>query len=387
MLKDVYLDNAATTNIDILVAEYMNKINRTFYGNPSSLHKKGLESERIIKESRNIIANSLGISDNELIFTSGGTESNNLAIIGYIKHYFRNGNHIITSEIEHPSVLEVYKYLGKSGYDVDIISVDKDGYINLDELKSKIVDKTILISLIFVNNEIGTIQKVSEIVKIKNSINTNVAIHIDGVQGYGKIQLFPKKMGIDMLSISSHKINGPKGIGALYIRNGIRLQPIIFGGGQENKIRSGTENVSAIGGFGLAAKNIIEKIDETFEYVKSLKKYFIDGLNLKELDFTVVSCENASPYILSIGFSNIKAEVLLHHLETYNIFVSTGSACSSRNNKKSHVIIAIDVDRKYIDGIIRFSFSKDITYEDLDITVNVIYEIISKISIKRGVRR
>ncbi|MEN8906106.1 MAG: cysteine desulfurase family protein [Clostridiales bacterium] len=385
-MKKIYLDNAATTRLDNLVIKYINDINTNYYGNPSSLHNIGLDSEKIIKKSRNIIANALNVLDKEIIFTSGGTESNNLAIKGYVKAHLKDGNHIITSQIEHPSVIEVYKQLSKEGFEIDIVDVDDNGYIDLSDLSKKINKNTILISIILVNNEIGTIQNMKEIIEIKNKVNSKIGIHFDAIQAFGKIDLYPKKYGVDLLSISAHKIKGPKGIGALYVKNGILIKPLLLGGGQEHKLRSGTENVAFIGGFALATEIAMAKKSKNYIYINSLKEYFINKIKKLQFDINIISCREAIPYIVSVGFSNIKAEVLLHHLEMYNIFVSTGSACSSKNNKKSHVIKAIKVNKKYSDGIIRFSFSEDNTFDDINYTIDKINEIIPKISIKRGVR-
>jgi cysteine desulfurase len=387
MLKDIYLDNGATTKIDTYIVDYMNTVNMNFYGNPSSLHNKGIETERLIKNSRESLANSLAVKSKEIIFTAGGTEANNLAIIGFLSANKRRGEHIITSSIEHPSVLEVFRYMEKLGFEVDIIDVDEKGYINLEQYKNILREDTVLISFIFANNEIGTIQNINEIVKIKNTVNPNIKIHIDAVQGYGKLDIFPNRIGIDLMSLSGHKIHGPKGIGALYIKEGLKINPIIFGGGQENNLRSGTENVPAIAALGMAVDNIFKRRNENFNYIKELNEYFINKLKESNLDFIKISPKNASPYILSIGFSDIKAEVLLHHLEVYNIFVSTGSACSSKKNKKSHVIKAIKVNQKYNEGVLRFSFSKDNKIEDIDFTIEKINEIIPKIKIRRGGRR
>lgn len=387
MYKEIYLDNSATTRPFDEVIEYIGEINKNIYGNPSSLHTKGIEAEKLVRKARESIAGTLGVDSKEIYFTSGGTESNNLAIRGFLEANPRKGNHIITTAIEHPSVLEVFKYLAAKGYKVDYIDVDSKGLINLEQLKARIGKETALISLIYVNNEVGTIQPVEEIVRIKNSINRETVIHMDAVQAYGKLAVAPKKIGIDMMSVSSHKIHGPKGVGALYVDKSVKIKPIVFGGGQETLLRSGTENVPGICGFGLAAETVFKSLTQNYEKVTGLRQLFIKKLEEEMEDYRVLSSEESLPYIFNISFANLKSEVLLHHLEEKNIFVSTGSACSSRKNIHSHVLRAIGLDGKYIDGAIRFSFSAWNTENDIEKTVEALKEIVPKIQIKRGGKR
>lgn len=379
MFREIYLDNSATTKPLEEVCDYINQINKEVYGNPSSMHTKGIEAERLVKKARESIARSLNVDSKEVYFTSGGTESNNWAIRGYLDANTRRGKHVITTEIEHPSVLEVFKNLETRGYRVDYLKVDKSGIVDLEELRQKITSDTSLISVMYINNEIGAIQPIDEIVKIKNEVNNETAVHVDAVQAYGKIKILPKKSGIGMMSVSSHKIHGPKGVGALYMDKSIKVKPILFGGGQESQVRSGTENVSGISGFGLAVEKYFESINERSNKVTELKKKFIEILSENIDGFTVLSRENSSPYIVSISFKNVKAEVLLHHLEERNVFVSTGSACSSRKNIHSHVLTAVGVNSKEIDGALRFSFSGFNTEEDIIDTVNFIKEILPRI--------
>lgn len=379
MKNEVYLDNSATTKPYDEVTEHISYISKNEYGNPSSLHKKGMEAERLIRTARETIADSLGVTSREIIFTSGGTESDNLAIRGYLEGNRRKGNHIITTTIEHPAVLEVFKHLSENGYRTDYLSVNSDGIINLEELKSKITGDTALISIIYANNEIGSIQPVEEVVRIKNSINPEAAVHVDAVQAYGKMRILPKRAGIDMMSISSHKIHGPKGAGALYVDKSVRMKPIIFGGGQESLLRSGTENVQGISGFGLAAKLTFEQMEKNWSRVSAVKELFIQKLNENIEDFKIVSSANSSPYILNTAFKNVKAEVLLHHLEERNIYVSTGSACSSRKNVHSHVLKAISLENCYIEGAIRFSLSGFNDEEDVSITIEALKDILPRI--------
>lgn len=386
---EIYLDNSATTKQYDEVTSFMADIARTAYGNPSSLHSKGIEAERLVKSARETIAASLGAEEGEIYFTSGGTESNNLAIRGYLDANPRAGRHIITTKIEHPSVLEVYKHLESLGYRVDYISVDSSGFLDLSELKRAINPETALISIIYINNETGIVQNFGEISAIRDTINPGTVIHADAVQAYGKIPLNPSKMGIGLMSMSSHKIHGPKGVGALFSSKKLRLKPIFFGGGQEAFIRSGTENVPGIAGFGLASKLIFEKLEKNYEKAAVLKKRFIGLMDESDIEYRIISPPDSSPYILNAAFDDIRAEVLLHHLEQKGIFVSTGSACSSHKKNKSHVLTAIGIEPGLIDGAIRFSFSGFNTEEQIDITVRALHEIIPIIKIhkKQKLRR
>ncbi|MCX7749711.1 MAG: cysteine desulfurase [Clostridia bacterium] len=387
MRSEVYFDNSATTRPLDEVIDYMGDVYRNIYGNPSSLHRKGIEAERLVKKAREQIAASLGVESREIYFASGGTESNNLAIRGFLEANPRKGKHIITTTIEHPSVLEVYKYLEKNGYHVDYLDVDSNGMIDLESLRSCIRKDTALLSIILVNNETGSIQPVEEIVRVKNSINRETVIHMDAVQAYGKLKINPKKLGIDLLTVSSHKIHGPKGLGALFVDKGIKMKPILFGGGQEFNIRSGTENVAGISGFGLASEIVFRNLQEHSEKVQRIKTNLLDQLKKSGMEYKVISPSNASPYILNISFEGIRAEVLLHSLEERNIFVSTGAACSSRKNLHSHVLKAMSIKACDIEGAIRFSFSFMNGLEEIELLVNALKEIVPKIRLKRGGKR
>lgn len=378
-MREIYLDNSATTRPFDEVIEYMDIINKNSYGNPSSLHLKGFEAEKLIKEAREIIAQSIDADAREIFFTSGGTESNNLAIRGYLNANLRRGRHVITARIEHPSVLEVCRYLEDKGYEIDYLDIDKDGILDVEMLKSKIREDTALISVMAVNNETGAIQPLEEIVKIKNQVKGDVAIHTDAVQAYGKIGILPAKMGIDMITMSSHKINGPKGVGALYVRRGVRIMPIIFGGGQESLMRSGTENVPGICGFGLSSKITYDKMRKNSIEVEKLKALFMEKLKNSIFQCKIISPAHSSPYILNVSFTGVKAEVLLHHLEEKNIFVSTGSACSSKKSLHSHVLKAMGLDTYDIEGAVRFSFSSQNTKDDIIDTVEALSNILPQI--------
>lgn len=383
MQREIYLDNSATTKPYTQVIEYINYINNNIYGNPSSLHTKGIEAEKLIKKARETIALSLKVSEKEIIFTSGGTESNNLAIQGFLEANPRKGKHLITTKIEHPSVLEVYKHLSKKGYEVDFLEVDTEGLIQLEKLKDIIRCDSALISIIYVNNETGAVQKLEEVIPVIKALNKEVVIHVDGVQAYGKIDINPKKLGIDLLSISSHKIHGPKGVGALFANKNIKLKPILLGGGQEALLRSGTENVSGICGFGLAAEIINKDLELKLSNVKKIKSFFLNNLINYVENYDIISSDTALPYILNIAFEGLRAEVLLHHLEEKNIYVSTGAACSSRKNVHSHVLSALGLDPKKIEGAIRFSFSANNTEDDIYETLKALKEIVPKIKMKK----
>lgn len=302
MNMDIYLDNSATTKPYPEVVEYMTQINEYTYGNPSSLHKMGIEAEKVVKNARDIIATSLNADKDEIYFTSGGTESNNLAIRGFLNANKRLGNHVVTLKTEHPSVLEVYKHLSENGYTVDFIDVDREGIINLEQLREVLCERTALISILLVNNETGVIQPIDDIIKIKNETKKDIAVHVDGIQAFGKIKIDVKNSGIDLLSMSSHKIHGPKGVGAVYVNKKRKVNPIIFGGGQESMLRSGTENVPGIGGFGLAAKITFSRLEENYCKVREIRELFLSGLKSGIEGYRVNSPGEGSPYILNVSF-------------------------------------------------------------------------------------
>lgn len=376
--REVYLDNAATTKPHREVIKYIDEINIKNYGNPSSLHMKGIEAERIIKDSKQIISKSLNTQPGNIIFTASGTEANNIAILGYLKANRRAGNHIVTLKTEHPSIFNIYKHLENEGYDVDYIEVDKKGKADLDQLRNAVTENTILVSIMMVNSETGFIHKPSEISYIIKKKNSNTAFHTDCVQSYGKYKISPETDNIDLLTISAHKIHGPKGSGALYKRKGLKLLPLLYGGGQEDALRPGTENVSAIAGFGLAAHIMNNDINSNYTHVQGLNKILKNEL-LSLNNIKVISPEDASPYILSVSFEGIKAEVLLHHLERYGIYVSTGSACSSRNKHRSYVLTSMGINPKVIDGVIRFSLSIDNTEDEIIYTIHTLKDVITSL--------
>lgn len=386
MESEIYLDNSATTRQYDEVTDLITDVASNKYGNPSSLHTKGIESEKLIRNSREIIARTIGAEPAEVYFTSGGTEANNLAIAGYLEANPRKGKNIITTKTEHPSVLEVFRFLEGKGFRVDYLDVDENGYILLDQLKQKICSETSLISVMLVNNETGTIQHIEEISSIRNSLNPQTVMHVDAVQAYGKMTVLPAKAGIGLMSVSSHKIHGPKGIGALYVSRKIKIKPLFHGGGQEALLRSGTENVPGIAGFGLAAEITCNNQEENLRKVALLKKLFLEMLSISGIEYHVNSPSDALPYIMNISFENVKSEVLLHHLEQKGIFVSTGSACSSHKKNKSHVLSAMNIPSRLIDGAIRFSLSGHNTQEEISLTVKALKDIIPIIDISRNKR-
>lgn len=373
---EIYLDNAATTKPRKEVVEAILKALEKEYGNPSSLHKKGLEVEREIKKARRIVARALGCEEQEIIFTSSGTEANNLAIRGIIDAYKKNRNHIITSVIEHKSVLNTFNLLEERGFDVTYLKVDKKGFICTEQLKDAINDNTILVSLMYVNNEVGSIQPIVEAGRIIKNINNRTLFHVDGVQAFGKIKFSLKDIEVDSFSISGHKIHGPKGIGALYIKKGTKVNPLLTGGNQEMGIRSGTENVPGIYGLGVAAKFVMDEQDKNIEYLKGLRNYFIDVFKSKIDGIYIISEKNDkfAPHIISISFPGVKSEIMLHSLEQDGIYVSSGSACSSKRKEYSHVLKALNIGGNLIDSSIRFSLSYTNTRDEIDYTVEKVKE-------------
>lgn len=356
----IYLDNSATTRPLDAVIQTVGHYMEEEYGNPSSLHRMGLNGEKAVKKARHQIATGLNCSDKQIIFTSGGTESDNLAIFGAAMAYNRSGNRIITTAIEHPAVLEAYRRLEKQGFLVDILPVDRQGMVNPDDLKNTLTDQTILVSMMHVNNEVGTIQPVEEIAALKGE----TCLHLDCVQSFGKLPL--SGAYADLISISSHKIHGPKGIGALMVGSNTRIIPQMVGGGQEGGLRSGTENVPAIAGFGVAAELAIASMAERNKHIAGLKEYLLHGIRDCVADILVNSPEHSSPYILNVSFLGTRGEVILHQLEQHGIYVSTGAACSSNKKGKSHVLLAMGRTDKEIDGALRFSFSQFNTIEQMD---------------------
>ena len=361
---EIYLDNSATTKPYKEVIEKMVYALSTDYANPSSLHKKGIEVEKNIKEIRRNIARTLGVKDKEIYFTSGGTESNNAIIRGVVALNKKRKNHIISTVIEHPSVLNTLKDLEEEGFEVTYLNVDKYGKINLEELKQAIKPTTCLVTIMHVNNEVGSIQPIQEIGKYLKTLNDKVYFHVDAVQSYSKINFKPSRYNIDFMSVSGHKLHGPKGIGFMYIRENNRIKPMLTGGGQEIGIRSGTENTPGIYGLGEAINIINQNLDEKIEKIANLKNLLKNEIVKNIDDIKINSPEDGVCHILNISFRGVKGEVLLHYLEQKKVYVSTGSACSSKK-KGSHVLNAMELTPDEIEGAIRFSLSDLNTEEEI----------------------
>jgi cysteine desulfurase len=367
MEKEIYFDNSATTRVHPDVADLVHETMLRNYGNPSSLHKKGVQAERAVINARKILADAWQATPEEVYFTSGGTESNNTAIKGIVQAYKNRGNHIITSNIEHPSVLNVFDYLEELGFKVTFLKVKENGIIDPEELKESLTEQTILVSLMHVNNEVGSIQPIREVGKILADYGKKVFFHVDAVQSFGKLEVYPVKWGVDLMSVSGHKIHGPKGIGALFVRKGTRLEPLVEGGGQEKDLRSGTENVPGIVGLGKATEIAVKNRELYSHKVRAIK----DTLAMRIKD-GIPQCRinsnldhSGSPYILNVSFPGIKSEVLLHYLEQDSIYVSSGSACSAKKGRLSHVLTAMDLTEAEKEGSIRFSFSYINDVEDV----------------------
>ena len=378
---EAYLDNSATTRCSDRACQLMVDLLTKDYGNPSSLHMKGIEAERFVETAKKKIAKTLRVSEKEIIFTSGGTESNNLAIIGAAMANRRAGNHIITTSIEHASVENPMEFLKDQGFEITYLSVDENGIISLEELEEAVTEQTILVSMMQVNNEIGAIEPVAEAAELIKKKNPDTLIHVDAIQSYGKMYIYPKKLGIDMLSVSGHKIHGPKGSGFLWVKEKTKLKPLILGGGQQKGMRSGTENVPAIAGLGEAAEEIYENLDEKRAHLYGLKQRFIDGI--EKLEGTHVNGktgEDSAPHIVSVSFEGIRSEVLLHSLEDRGIYVSSGSACSSNNHagkqKGSKTLRNIHLKENLLDSTLRFSFSVHTTEEEIDYALEVLGELL-----------
>ena len=374
---ECYFDNSATTRVHPEVADTIHKVMLEEYGNPSSMHKKGMEAEMIVRNARETIASTLKVDDRCILFTSGGTESDNMALIGCCDAYKRQGKHIITTKIEHPAILDTCKYLEENGYEVTYLGVDENGLIDLDKLEESIREDTILVSVMHTNNEIGAvepIEKAGEIIKRKNP---STIFHVDAVQGYGKWRIFPVKQHIDLLSVSSHKIHGPKGIGFLYIGNGVKINPIIHGGGQQKNLRSGTENVPGIAGMAKACELIYSDLDNANDHLYAMKQRLIDGLSdIEDIKINGLTGRESAPHILSVSFGSVRSEVLLHALEDKGIYVSAGSACASNKPAVSETLKAIGVEKRLLESTIRFSLCNDNTMEQIDYSLEILHGIL-----------
>lgn len=414
---EAYLDNAATTKVSASVADLVQKLFMTDYGNPSSKHNKGLDAERYIREATEIIADSLKVQPKEIIFTSGGTESNNMALVGAALANKRKGTHIIASGFEHASVYNPLLSLEDFGFTVDFAPVDGMGHIIIDELLNMMKEDTVMVSIMYVNNEVGAVQDIASISKAIKEKKPDVIFHVDAIQAYGKYVIRPKKEGIDLLSVSGHKIHGPKGSGFLYADSSIKLRPLIFGGGQQKNRRSGTENVPAIAGIGQAVREIYDHHSEKMGKLYELKARLIKGMltvtgtmvngvftaedlleaayrnytdmlknpvqesNSNDFEaefdrFLAEKVRKTAPHVISVSFDGIKAEVLLHALEEKEVYVSSGSACSSNHPGISSTLKAIGVKKNLLDSTLRFSLSVNNTPEEIDYCIDMLRELV-----------
>ncbi|MCI5828100.1 MAG: cysteine desulfurase [Lachnospiraceae bacterium] len=374
---EAYFDNSATTRCSDAAVALMQKVLLEDYGNPSSLHMKGVVAEKYIKAATEQIARTLKVAEKEIVFTSGGTESNNLALIGVALANQRAGKHIITTAIEHASVYNPLIFLEEQGFEVTYLPVDAKGVVSLEALAEALREDTILVSMMHVNNEIGTIEPIEEAAKLIHEKNPKTLVHVDAIQSFGKLRIYPKRMGIDLLSVSGHKIHGPKGVGFLYVKDKTKIKPIIHGGGQQKNMRSGTENVAGIAGLGVAVEELYDNFDEKIERLYELREYLAAGM--QALEGTTVNGakgRNSAPHIVSVSFAGIRAEVLLHALEERGIYVSTGSACSSNHPAISGTLKAIGVKPELLDSTVRFSLSVESTRTEADYVLEQLAELL-----------
>ncbi len=381
---EVYLDNSATTKVYDSVRDTMVKLLQQDFGNPSSMHTLGFTAETYIKRAKETISAILHAGPKEIIFTSGGTESNNMALIGAAQANRRAGNHLITTEIEHPSVASTMEYLEEQGFRVTYLKVNEKGVVSLQELEEAIQEDTILVSVMYVNNEIGSIQPIEQIGRLIKTKNPKALFHVDAIQAFGKMEIIPKKFGIDLLSVSGHKIHGPKGVGFLYCRDKVKLKPLLHGGGQENGMRSGTENVPGIAALAQAAAESYDKLKEKTSHMITCKDWFIE--HVEELEDVKVNSgkgEESAPHIVSVSFLGVRSEVLLHALEQQHIYVSAGSACSSNKPSVSATLKAIGLKKEEIESTLRFSFSDSTTIEELQYTIDTLKQLLPKLRLFR----
>ena len=374
---EVYLDNSATTKAYPEVVRLVADIMTNDYGNASSMHLKGVDAEKYLKYSKATIAGIMKVKEKEIFFTSGGTESDNWALMGAAFANHRSGKHLITTKIEHPAILRTMEHLKELGFDITYLSVNQYGQISLEELRNAIRPDTILVSIMFVNNEVGAIQPIDEAGEIIKQTNPRTLFHVDAVQGFGKLRLLPKKWKIDMVSVSGHKIHGPKGTGFLYIDEKVKIKPIIYGGGQQNGYRSGTENVPGVAGLGKATELIYRNLVEDTNRLYCLKKKLVSGLlKIDHVKINGPQDETGAPHIVSASIAGIRSEVMLHSLEDKGVYVSAGSACSSHKHTVSDTLSAMGLSTEYMDSTIRFSLSVFTTKEEIEYTLKCLYELV-----------
>lgn len=374
---EVYFDNSATTRCYDSVKDIVIRTMTEDFGNPSAMHLKGVEAEKYVKDSAAQLARILKVQEKEILFTSGGTESDNLALIGGAMANKRSGNHIITTAVEHPAVSQPALFLQEQGFEVTYLPVDSRGVVKLDALEAVLRPDTILVSVMFVNNEVGAVMPVEEISRRIREKSPKALFHVDAIQAFGKYRIYPKKMGIDLLSVSSHKIHGPKGVGFLYISEKAKIQPQILGGGQQSGMRSGTDNVPGIAGLGVAAEEIYRNLDANVEKMYCLKEHIAKGLaKIPDIRMNGMNLREGAPQILSISVMGVRSEVLLHSLEERGIFISAGSACSSHKRKPSSTLAAMGMPKDQIESTVRLSFSEENTVEEADYFLQVMEEIV-----------
>lgn len=374
---EAYFDNSATTRVFDCVKDIVVKTMTEDYGNAASKHIKGVEAEKYIREARAMIAKSLKVQEKEIIFTSGGSESNNMALIGTALANRRQGSHIISTSIEHSSVYNTLGFLEEQGFEITYLPVDGQGHISLKELKENLRPETILVSVMYVNNEVGSVEPVEEIARVIKENQPSALFHVDAIQAYGKYDIRPKRQGIDLLSVSGHKLHGPKGVGFLYVSEKVKIKPLIYGGGQQRGMRSGTENVPGVAGLGAAVKEIYTNHKEKTDYLYGLKEHLMT--RIQEVEGCVVNSQpgrESAPQIVSISFEGVRSEVLLHALEERGIYVSSGSACSSNHPGVSSTLKGIGVKNELLDATLRFSFGLFNKKEEIDYAIDVLKELL-----------
>lgn len=374
---EAYFDNSATTRVFDSVKDIVVKTMTEDYGNAASKHSKGVAAEGYIREARSVVAKSLKAEDKEIVFTSGGSESNNMALVGTALANRRRGNHIITTNVEHSSVYNTLGFLEDQGFEVTYLPVDGQGHLNLSQLKESLRPETILVSAMYVNNEVGSVEPVEDIAKVIRENQPQAFFHVDAIQAYGKYQIRPKRQGIDLLSVSGHKLHGPKGVGFLYINEKVKIKPLIYGGGQQRGMRSGTENVPGVAGLGAAVREMYTDHQAKVDFLYSLKDHLMT--RIKEVDGCVVNSQpgrESAPQIVSISFEGVRSEVLLHALEERGIYVSSGSACSSSRPGVSGTLKGIGVRQDLLDSTIRFSFGMFNKKEEIDYAVEALKELL-----------
>lgn len=374
---EVYLDHSATTRCCREAADLMVRIMTEDYGNPSSMHRKGMEAENYLREAASELAGILKVQEKEIYFTSGGTESNNWALVGTAMANRRRGNRILISAVEHAAVSAPARWLADQGFDVVVLPVDRFGVVKMEALEEALTPETILVSVMHVNNEIGSVEPVEEIGNLIRKKAPEAYFHVDAIQAFGKYRIYPRRMRIDMLSASGHKIHGPKGIGLFYVNEKVKIHPLILGGGQQNGMRSGTDNVPGAAGMALAAKMAYEHLEEKTARMRAMRDRLADGLSrIEQVVFHGMPSGQGAPHILNASFLGIRSEVLLHALEDKGIYVSAGSACSSHKRAGSAVLTAIGCSREEMESAVRFSLGEETREEEIDYTLDVLKALV-----------